>query len=204
MEIQSNDLSCFGGMTVSDEEPGGRPPAPGAARLVQQFINTLDREGPENLADAAALHRWLTDAGLLASNAKVTSADHARAIGLREALRDLAAANAGLGHAPNAERSVNAVARRARLQPVLTADGKSLLRPTASGVDAALGEIVAALHSAIAEGTWPQLKACERHSCRWAFYDRSKNQTARWCATTICGAREKSKRAYRRRKSHDN
>jgi predicted RNA-binding Zn ribbon-like protein len=140
-------------------------------------------------------------AELLDANAAVTAADHARALAVREALRELTAANAGLQHDPEAPSIVNAAARRARLAPILTAPGQARLTPAASGIDAALGQIIAAMHAAIADHTWPRLKACERDSCRWAFYDRSKNQTSRWCATTVCGAREKNKRAYRRRRS---
>ncbi len=180
-------------------EPGDRAPAPGALRLVQRFVNTNDLEGgPELIPDAAALRDWLIAAELLEPQAQVTAGDHARAIALREALRDLAAANAGLPHDPAAADVVNTAARRARLDPVF--DGtRSDLEPAASGVDAALGHIVAALHTAVAEGTWPRLKACERDVCRWAFYDASKNRSGHWCSMAVCGSREKNRRAYRRR-----
>ena len=56
-------------------------------------------------------------------------------------------------------------------------------------------------NAAIAEGTWARLKACERDSCRWAFYDRSKNRSGHWCSMDVCGAREKNRRAYRRRRA---
>ena len=63
-----------------------------------------------------------------------------------------------------------------------------------------LGRIVAALHEAIWAGEFDRLKACERESCRAVFHDRSKNRSGRWCSMAICGAREKSARAYRRRR----
>ena len=121
-------------------EPGDRAPAPGALRLVQRFVNTNDLEGgPELIPDAAALRDWLVAAELLEPRARVTAGDHTRAIALREALRDLAAANAGLPHDPAAADAVNAAAHRARLAPVF--DGThSDLAPAASGVDAALGQ----------------------------------------------------------------
>jgi predicted RNA-binding Zn ribbon-like protein len=62
-----------------------------------------------------------------------------------------------------------------------------------------LGEIVAALHAAIWAGEFDRLKACERESCRYVYHDRSRNRSGRWCSMSICGAREKSARAYRRR-----
>ena len=182
-------------------EPGGRAPAPGPLRLVQRFVNTVDLEdGPDDLATAAGLREWLEAAGLLEPGARVTAAEHGRAIELREAIRRLAEAHEGDVEDHEAAATVNEAAGRAGLHPVLTASG-SRLEPAAGGVDGALGRIVAAIHAAIAEDTWLRLKACERDACRWAFYDHSKNQSSHWCTTAICGAREKNRRAYRRRRA---
>ena len=49
------------------------------------------------------------------------------------------------------------------------------------------------------DGTFDRLKACPGENCGWAFYDRSKNQSARWCSMAICGSREKV-RAHRARR----
>ena len=182
-------------------EPGDRAPAPGELRLVQRFVNTNDLEGgPELIPDAAALREWLTTAGLLEPSVPVSLDDYARAIALREAIRALASAHAGLPHDPGAGEVVDEAARRASLRPVL-GDSATRFEPGATGVDAALGRIVAAIHTAIAEGTWPRLKACERDVCRWAFYDRSKNGSGHWCSMAVCGAREKNRRAYARRRA---
>jgi len=181
-------------------EPGDRTPAPGPLRLVQLFVNTVDLEdGPEQLADPAALRAWLASAGLLDEGAPVGATDHRRALELREAIRELAAGHAGHDHDPGAAAVVDAAARRAGLHPVLAETTR--LEPTAGGVDAALGRIVAAIHAAVAEGTWLRLKACDRHACRWAFYDRSKNRSGQWCSMAGCGSREKNRRAYRKRVS---
>jgi predicted RNA-binding Zn ribbon-like protein len=185
-----------------EHEPGDRAPAPGRLRLVQRFVNTNDLEtGPDLLPDAIALGAWLREAGILEPDAEVGPADHRRAIELREAIRDLVAAHAGLPHDPIAQEIVNEAARRARLRPVLDDPLTGRLEPETTGVDGALGHIVSAIHAAIAEGTWPRLKACERDVCRWAFYDRSKNRSSHWCATSVCGQREKNRRAYRRRRA---
>ncbi len=183
-------------------EPGDRAPAPGRLRLVQRFVNSNDLEGgPELLPDAVALGAWLRDAGLLDAQTSLTEEDQRRAIELREAIRDLVAAHAGLPHDPAAIDVVNEAAGRARLRPVLDDPLTGHLEPEAAGVDGALGHIVSAIHAAIADGTWPRLKACERDVCRWAFYDRSKNRSSHWCATNVCGQREKNRRAYRRRRA---
>jgi predicted RNA-binding Zn ribbon-like protein len=155
-------------------------------RLVD-FANTFDPErGGEHLTGA-----WL-------GAPDATAEELALARALRDAIRALAFANAGLPHDDGAEAVIDGVARRAGLTPVLEA-GMSRLEPRAEGVDAALGRIVAELHAAIWAGTFERLKACERESCRAVFHDHSRNHSGRWCSMAICGAREKSARAYRRR-----
>lgn len=183
-------------------EPGGRTPAPGPLRLVQRFVNTVDLEGgPELIGDPAALRDWLVDAGVLARGERVSAAAHARALELREAIRALAAAHAGAPEDARAAGVISEAAARARLRPVVVDASTMRLEPEAGGADGALGRIVAAIQDAIVAGTWPRLKACDRHTCRWAFYDRSKNQSGHWCSTATCGSREKNRRAYRRRRA---
>ena len=182
-------------------EPGDRAPAPGSLRLVQLFVNTNDLEtGPDLLPDAAALHAWMTDRGVLDPAEAVSEADHGRAIALREAIRELVSAHAGLPHDAAAAAIVNEAAQRAGLRPVLD-DPATRFEPSFGGVDGALGRIVAAIHAGVAEGTWDRLKACERDVCRWAFYDHSKNRSGHWCSMAVCGSREKNRRAYRRRRA---
>jgi len=186
----------------SPNQPADRAPAPESIRIVQRFINSVDLEGgPEAWPDARALGRWLTGADLLAPGARVSAADHGRAVALREALRALAFANAGHPHDQRAVATVNAAGGRGQLHPQLTGPATAALEPGASGVDGALGRIVAALHAGIADGTWARLKACERDTCRWAYYDHSRNRSGQWCSMAVCGSREKSKRAYRRRRA---
>ena len=181
-------------------EPGDRAPAPGPLRLVQRFVNTNDLEtGPDLLPDAVALQAWLSEHGLLDPGEPVSADEHTRAIELREAIRELVSAHAGLPHDAHAGEVVNEAGRRAGLVPVLE-DPATRFEPTAAGADGALGHIVAAIHAAVAEGTWERLKACERDVCRWAFYDHSKNRSGHWCSMAVCGQREKNRRAYRRRK----
>jgi len=172
-------------------------------RIVQDFLNTSDWErGEEHLETPAALRSWLAGRVPLASDADVDRGDLRRAIELREALRELIAAHNRLPTKPDAHLVVNKASARARLRPVLDADGRSRLEPHARPIDAALGRIIAAVHESVADRTWVRLKACQRDTCRWAFYDRSKNGSGRWCAMAgSCGSREKNKRAYRRRRA---
>jgi predicted RNA-binding Zn ribbon-like protein len=174
-------------------EPGDRAPAPEPLRLVQRFVNTTDLEDDvDAIADPAALAAWLADAGVLPAGSAVSPAEHARALRLREAIRDLAGGDA------IAATAVDSAARGARLRPVIGAG--LALEPEAEGFDAALGRLVAPIYLALADGSWERLKACERSSCRWLFYDASRNRSGHWCSMATCGAREKNRRAYRRRR----
>jgi predicted RNA-binding Zn ribbon-like protein len=184
-------------------QPGGRDPAPGTLALVQDFVNTVDREhGPDLLDDADGFLGWLAlrDLGG-APNAPppISTADLDRARELREALRVLLLANHGTP-APEGVRSVlEEAADRAGLRVRLPREGAALV-PVSNGVDGALGEVVGAAVVAMWDGTWRRLKACPRDACQWAFYDRSTNVSATWCSMSICGGREKANRYYRRRR----
>lgn len=41
------------------------------------------------------------------------------------------------------------------------------------------GEILAAVISAVNDGSWKRLKACP--DCHWVFYDNTRNGSKRWC-----------------------
>jgi len=176
-----------------------REPAPGRLALVQRFVNTVDYEhGREVLSDPTRLRRLLVELGLLSGAAGVTKADLDRAVAVREALRALALANNGAA----VEREQLAVLEQAaadgRLAVRFDSSG-AVLAPAAPGVRGALADLVGIVYTAMADGTWPRLKACRRDVCRWLFYDRSRNRSARWCQMAVCGNRTKT-RAYRTRR----
>ena len=188
--------------TFFASEPGGREAAPGPLALVQAFANTVAEEGHfrwEAIGDPDSLRSWLNGRGLLAGGELVGEADVAQAKEVRAALRSLLAANNGRGADPAAIRELNLAAERARLRVRFGADGRATLEPDAGGVDGALGRVLAAVHAGMEEGTWGRLKSCANATCGWAFYDRSKNRSGRWCSMEVCGNRTKT-RAYRRRR----
>src|SRR5262245_28036478 len=122
-----------------------------------------------------------------------------RATAVREALRGLLLVNAGGEPDEEAAAVLDAAAGRAGLRPRFGASGGARLEPAGSGVDAAVGRVVAAADAAMRDGTWGRLKVCAEDGCRWAFYDASRNQSGRWGSRAVCGNRAKSRRAYRRR-----
>jgi predicted RNA-binding Zn ribbon-like protein len=178
--------------------PGGREPAPGSLRIVQAFVNTVDREhGPDLLDDGDGFAEWL-ERNLLPAEGAADGLDAARDV--REALRSLLLANNGEPHDAAARAVLDDAARRARLEPTFPPDGAALV-PRASGVDAAIGRILAAAFAAMLDGSWTRLKACRGDLCGWAFYDRSTNASATWCSMSVCGGRAKAGAYYRRRRA---
>jgi predicted RNA-binding Zn ribbon-like protein len=180
-------------------QPGGRAPAPGALRLVQDFVNTVDREhGPDLLDEPGAVREWL-DRRELAPGAPVAAADGARAREVREALRALLLANNGAPEEPGARAVLEDAGRRGRLEAAFDEPAPRLVA-RADGLDGALATVVAAAFAAMLDGSWARLKACPRAVCGWAFFDRSTNASATWCSMRVCGGRVKAGAYYRRRR----
>jgi predicted RNA-binding Zn ribbon-like protein len=169
---------------------------------VRTFVNTLEIDtGSEELARPSELRDWLVRHGLAPDGVRVTRADLGRAIALREALRvTLIAHNQGTPVPTPACRTLDDIARRARLSLRFDERGRASVRPGAGGADGALGRLLTIVHDAIAEGSWTRLKACLDHSCEWAFYDHTKNRSGAWCTMEECGNRAKA-RNYRGRRA---
>ena len=174
-------------------EPGGRPKAPGRLELLQRFVNSHNHDFPDDwdrIGTPAKAEAWLTEKGLIAPGDRVTAADVARLRELREALRALV-----IGDGGRRLRDTSA----ATLQVVVDAGGQTALAPAAGGVDGAVATLLGILHEAQLSGHWSRMKACRQ--CEYAFFDRSKNRSATWCAMSICGNRTKNRAYYRRRRS---
>jgi predicted RNA-binding Zn ribbon-like protein len=171
--------------------------APDRIEVVRDFVNTYELELDEDaLATSDALSQWLGAHGLGAP--KVAPADLRRAVELREALRSVLMHHAGDELDPRATRVLDAAAERARLSVCFDEDGSVRLEPRAKGVDGALGRLLALVAEAERAGTWGRLKVCASETCRWAFYDASRNRSGTWCDMKVCGNRHKV-RSYRER-----
>jgi predicted RNA-binding Zn ribbon-like protein len=177
-------------------EPGGRPKAPGRLELLQRFINTHNHDFPsdwDRIGTAATASNWLREKGLVTE--PVTEADAARLRALREAIRALAVANQGREPDPAATDLIRRTA--APLTVAIDATGRTSLEPVRGGVDGAIATLLGILHEAQLSGDWSRMKGCRQ--CEYAFFDRSKNRSAAWCAMSICGNRTKNRAYYRRR-----
>jgi len=179
-----------------------RERAPGDLVLVQEFINAWDMWGEDRISKPVTLHEWLLSHKLIGEAADICESDVRHALQVREALRDLLAANDGRPVPKEASETLSRAARSAQLGVKFESNGQARLEAHASGVDGAIGVILAVAVRAMLDGSWSRLKICHDDTCRWAFYDRSKNRSSRWCLMSVCGNRAKA-RAYRQHRYRD-
>ncbi|MFJ3712523.1 CGNR zinc finger domain-containing protein [Streptomyces sp. NPDC090053] len=160
-----------------------RATAPGGLALVEALVNTVSLDtGDDRLAEEFSL-----GGGALAEAAE-----------LREALRAACRAHAGQDM-PTAQRET--LARLLSDAPlVVTVDKEGVAGLAPKDPSALTSRVAAAVATAVTEGTWQRLKACEAEDCQWAYYDRSPAGRGRWCTMAACGSRAKM-RAYRARKA---
>ena len=163
-------------------------------RLIE-FVNTNDVQAAhDTLRGPEEATSWLVAQGL--DVGKLGRDDWAALLAFREGVRAVAATNNGYGVDTDAVAALQAAIDRA------TVDG-GLEIASVSPAGRALAPLVGALMAAQADGSWARVKACARDSCRWLFYDTTRNHSRTWCTSTTCGSREKAKRAYRRRLQRD-
>ncbi|MGA2012143.1 MAG: CGNR zinc finger domain-containing protein [Solirubrobacteraceae bacterium] len=168
--------------------------------LVVEFVNTRDIEsGTDALATPSATLAWFAEMGLLdGSTAQLGDAEHDRALRLREALRAVALEHNGGPHDPSVGNELERAARDGELSVRFEADGGVRLQARRGGFAGALAAVLLPVARAAADGSWLRIKACRADGCAWAFYDRSRNRSGKWCEMAVCGNRTKV-RAYRRR-----
>src|SRR5689334_8814536 len=170
-------------------EPGGRPKAPGRLELLQRFINTHNHDFPpdwDRIGSARSAQAWLRQKGLIGPREPISDVDAGRLRDLREALRALLVGRP-------------AALEPARVQIVVDGAGRTALEPDGRGADRAVATLLGILHEAQLNGDWDRMKACRQ--CEYAFFDRSKNRSAAWCAMSICGNRTKNRAYYRRHRA---
>ena len=183
-------------------EPGGRRKAPGRLELLQRFVNSYNHDFPpewDRIGTAERAQAWLRQKRLVAPDDRISEADAARLRELREALRAFVIANHGDGPGSAATEVVRRAAGTARLRVAVDDAGRTALEPEAGGVDGAVATLLGILHEAQLTGHWSRMKGCRQ--CEYAFFDRSKNRSAAWCAMSICGNRTKNRAYYRRRRT---
>jgi predicted RNA-binding Zn ribbon-like protein len=182
-------------MTTQEQEEA----IPRELELIRELVNTADLESDEDdLSSPDALRDWLVEHRLLDPTAPVSQADLSMTVELREALRAVLRSNDGHPLDQDALAVLNRRSDELALRLRFSPQGTPALASRGGGVGGALAMLLAGVAVAEAQGTWSRLKVCSSDTCQWAFYDRSKNRSGRWCSMRVCGNRTKT-RAYRAR-----
>ncbi|SDK43207.1 Conserved protein containing a Zn-ribbon-like motif, possibly RNA-binding [Nonomuraea maritima] len=189
---------------VPDNLATGTAPMP--LRVIEEFINTRRRDGDE-IATPQQLATWLHARGLIPVDTVVNAEQRDQAERIREGLRALIAENNtepvssprpdGLNPAARAELAD--LTRDFPLMLDVTVSPPRLVARARGSVEAALARLLAVVAEAVPEGTWTRLKACREPSCRWAYYDHSRNRRRTWCSMDICGNRAKARASHHRK-----
>ena len=171
--------------------------------LIRDYVNTLDFEtGIDRISSPDELGLWFSEQGLVDDLVEPTRREHADAIALREAIRELLLANNGVAaDAEGASKTLEAAGREARVG-VRFENGRPVLAPEGDGARAAIGRLVAAVAELAPTDEWKRLKGCREDDCRVAFYDKSRNRSRAWCSMEVCGNREKARSFRARHHSH--
>ncbi|WP_280427300.1 CGNR zinc finger domain-containing protein [Nocardia brasiliensis] len=173
--------------------------ASGSAMHEEPRADTIARSGARGVPQSggtAGSRDGLVDAGGLQ-----------RALYLREGLRALLAENNAApvqsprpdGLDPQAFQKCRTLTDMLPLVLDITGPQPRLVPHTDDPVDFALATMLADVFAAVSAGTWPRMKACREPSCRWAFYDHSRNRGRTWCSMNVCGNRVKVRASHRRR-----
>jgi predicted RNA-binding Zn ribbon-like protein len=168
---------------------------------VRHFIHRgVQHQKADEFSGPRELAAWMSQRGLLFTSARITPAMFETALELRECVRDY------LQHNPADRRqdrdAARALNRALRLFPLIVEardDRAMVLKPARSDALAGLSAVVAELYDGSSNGTLDRLKMCASEECRRVFFDRSKPATRRWCMSSLCGNRIKT-RAYRERR----
>ena len=179
--------------------PTGDTPRTGPGQALERligFVNTNEPQASQDqLRGPEETRSWLVAEGFQVG--KLGHDDWAAMIAFREGVRAAAAANNGYGVDTEAVAALGGAIDRLGFTIRATVSANLEVAST-TPAGRALAPLVGALMTAQADGSWARVKACARDSCRWLFYDTTRNRSRTWCTNSTCGSREKAKRAYRR------
>ena len=173
-------------------------PAPEPLTQLQRFVNTHAYSGrPDGLATTTSARAWFRQQQVAGTP---TARDVTRLVAAREAIRETLRSHDGR----NQPRVGSPPLELALPHPSLTwqhADDSIALVGAGHGLERFLNDLAAAIVSASLTGTWRQLKICDNDECHVAFWDHTRNGSARYCSSTACANRSRQ-RAFRARSTH--
>jgi len=181
---------------------------PDAVANLYDFANTLDERHfthhnvqhrqDDELKSPDDLAAWIAQHRLVRTDAKITPAMLGDALSLRATLRDYLQHDPAERRSRSATRALNTAIAAFPLRAELGGDASGALRPVRGDALAGLSALAAQLYDGARDGSLDRLKMCAAEECRRVFFDRSKPATRRWCMSSLCGNRIKT-RAYRER-----
>ncbi|HEV3195912.1 MAG TPA: CGNR zinc finger domain-containing protein [Candidatus Cybelea sp.] len=176
--------------------PASSEHAPGALDLIRQFENTVDLvDGSDRLDGLVAASQWCLSHGL---PPVTNSASLERLRSFREALRDVLFANNHETDYRAAWEGLRPFVSSVRLDLTVDPERGLGLRPARDGSESAIASLLAVVYEALVDGTWSRLRACRKASCRFAYYDHTKNRSRAWCSMASCGNQAKAQRRRQR------
>ena len=185
---------------ITEAEPDKRAPEP--LRLVQQFVNSAEPdEDLDEMTTPAELEAWLAARDMADPGSDITESDLRRALDVREGLRAVLFTHNGGERDEDAIVRLERAAGTAALRASFPDGDDPALVPARDGVNGALASLLAIVAAASADGSWRRLKACADPTCRWAFYDHSRNRSGRWCSMATCGNQHKARNFRERSKT---
>jgi predicted RNA-binding Zn ribbon-like protein len=180
---------------------------PANLALLYEFLNTIDlrtfveqgrpRTTADELATPVQLKAWLRERGLLAKGNAMSTENHRQTLNLREALRSYLEASPE-DRAGNCNSAARLSVACAAYPVVLMVSNTGAVTLQPAPGTSGLGRVVAEFFALAETGRLDRLKVCDSDECHWIFFDRSKPSNRRWCSSSLCGNRQKT-RAYRDR-----
>lgn len=161
---------------------------PADVTLIRDFVNTVEWQvDADSWSSPSELADWLADRTTW-TRVDLDVDDLALARRLREGVRSILLTHAGHDPLPQAVTDLDDALGLIPMRMSFGDDGQAGLSSAGgAAVAPALAEVLAAVARSHADGTWSRLKACSRDSCRWAYWDGSRNRSGRWCSMAGCG-----------------
>src|SRR4051812_31653091 len=198
---------CFTGVAMSKQSRQFK--VPDELANLYDFANSLDvrhfthrgvpHQQHDELSGAKELGAWLSQRGLSSPGARITSAQFGTALQLRSAVRCYLQCDPAQRRGnKDAVRALNQAIGQFPLLAKMRNGRGMVLQSGRDDALAGLSIMVAELYDGSMTGALDRLKMCAAEECRRVFFDRSKPATRRWCMSTLCGNRTKT-RTYRER-----
>ncbi|MDH2443777.1 CGNR zinc finger domain-containing protein [Amnibacterium sp. CER49] len=161
---------------------------PAPAAVVRDFVNSFEPQtDEESWGTPAALQQWLADHEYSVGPDGLDALCLQRAKDLREGLRSLLMQHAGHEASHAAVERMQSVLASLAPMTSLGLGGTVLVSAGDTTFDLVVLRLLEAVRRCETAGIWDRLKACERSSCLWAYYDTSRNRSRRWCSMEGCG-----------------